>query len=375
MKSWVAMAGFLAVALVAGEGRTATIRVNDEAWIDLKGFLQAWGQATEDGAPDGESMGKELFVRRARLMLTGQVLDGVGFLISTDASNIGKNGDVAGTLGVQDAFGSIRLIPGYLHADVGLFLPPFLHHGTQSAASLVGLDVHGPVYRYLPVSGAWRDTGVQLRAGLFADRLQLRAAAFNGLRGKVDPAGDAATRNPDDALRYTGSLRVNLLEPEPDFFTHGTWLGMRRVLSFGVAGDTQTNGALSADGRVEEYRAYGADVYLDLPFTEDRELVFQAMAARWWNGEDALNSGVSAFVEGSFRFGQQAPYVVWERFYSDAGRSDAEIVHVGLTHYVRGHSFNVKADLALERTEVTGGPAFDDVPWRTVGTVGIQLYL
>lgn len=374
MNGWARVAVFLAVALCAAEGRAAKITISDEAWVDLKGFLQAWGQAAEDGAPDGESVGKELFVRRARLMVTGQVTPDVGFLLSADASNLGKQGDHAGTLSIQDAFGSFRLLPG-LSVDAGLFLPPFLHHGTQSAASLVGLDVHGPVYKYLPVSGAWRDTGVQLRGGLFADRLQFRAAAFNGVRGKPDPSGETPVMNPDDALRYTASLRVNLLESEPDFFTHGTSLGKRRVLSLGVAGDTQKNGALAADGRREEYRAYGADVYLDLPLPEDLEVVFQAMAARWWNGEGAANTGVSAFVEGSFRFGRQAPYAVWERFYSDAGRSDAEIYHFGWAYYVRGTTLNLKADVALERAEVAGGPAFEDAPRRTVGTLGLQLFL
>lgn len=370
----MATVGFLAAALAAGEARAAKIQVSDEAFVDVKGFIQAWGQATEDGAPDGESTGKELYVRRARLNLSGQITEDVGFVIGTDTSNLGKNGkDYGAAVTIQDAFGSVRLVPGFLAADVGLFLAPFLHHGNQGSASVLGLDLHSPAFKYGPGSAGWRDTGVQLRGGIYEDFVQFRLAAFNGVRG--DPEADGPLKNPDDALRYTGSLRVNLLSPEPDFYYQGINLGKRKVLSFGIAGDTQKNAAVSADGEVGEYRAYGADVFLDLPLADDHEVVFQAMAARWWNGEDAAKTGVGAFVEAGYRIGSWAPFAVWERFYSDAGASDTEAYHLGITHYVRGHSLNVKADVALERAEAADGPRFENAPWRTVGTLGLQLYL
>ena len=381
----LAMAGLLTLALGAGEARAAKIQVSDEAFVDVKGFLQAWGQVTEDGAPDGESTGKELFVRRARLILTGQLTEDVGFIVATDTSNIGKLGNHAATVTIQDAFGSIRLVPGFLAADVGLFLPPFLHHGTQGAASVVGLDLHAPVFKYAAGSSGWRDAGAQLRGGVFEDRVQFRLAAFNGVRGEPPyepPPGSVQfvevvrnPRNQSDALRYTGSLRVNLLEPEPDFYFQGINLGKRKVLSVGIAGDTQKDAAVSATGTVGEYRAYGADVYLDLPLAEDREVVFQAMASRWWNGEGAPATGVGSFVEGGYRLGTWAPYASWVRFFSDAGNGDTEAYHLGLTHYIRGHALDVKADVALERAEAPVGPSFENAPWRTVGTLGLQLYL
>jgi hypothetical protein len=195
------------------------------------------------------------------------------------------------------------------------------------------------------------------------------------VRGQVDPEGKAPLANPSDALRYTGTLRVNLLSPEPDFFYQGINLGKRKVLSVGIAGDTQKNGAVSAGGAVGEYRAYGADVFLDLPLAEDREVVFQAMATRWWNGEDAPTTGVGSFVEAGYRVGAYGPYGAWERFFSDAGATDTETYHLGLTYYVRGHALNVKADVALGRAEAEGGPAFEDASYTTTGTLGLQLYL
>ena len=57
------------------------------------------------------------------------------------------------------------------------------------------------------------------------------------------------------SFRYTGRVQVQLLDAEPrGFFYSGTYLGARRVVAAGAAFDRQ-----------DEYAAYDADAFVDLP--------------------------------------------------------------------------------------------------------------
>lgn len=245
------MAAFVAGALIltAGPARgQAQIKVNENVNIKFGVLGQFWGDWLED--PTQDDTQQNLFIRRVRLLVGGQVAKNVSFFIETDAANLGRtvNGvkNISPQVIVQDAYGEVRFHDA-LMVDFGLMFVPFSRNSVQSAASLLPIDygaytfsISGPTE-----STVGRDTGVQAKGYFLGNRLEYRLGAFQGAR-------DTRSHN---AFRYTGRVQVQLLDPEPQgFFYAGTYLGARKVAAVGAAFDTQ-----------EDYRAFDVDGFVDYP--------------------------------------------------------------------------------------------------------------
>ncbi|HJR59076.1 MAG TPA: porin [Vicinamibacterales bacterium] len=224
------------------------IKVNEDVNFKFGVLGQFQGDWLED--PDQDETQQNLFIRRVRLLFGGQVARNVTFFIETDAVNLGRTlpggKNISPQMIVQDAYGEVRLHDA-LALDVGLMFVPFSRNSIQSAASLLPIDygaytfsASGPTQ-----SSVGRDTGVQAKGYLLANRLEYRLGAFQGAR-------DARSHR---SFRYAGRVQFQLLDPEPPgFFYSGTYLGNRRVAAVGAAFDTQ-----------DEYVAYDADAFVDYP--------------------------------------------------------------------------------------------------------------
>jgi hypothetical protein len=124
-----------------------------------------------------------MFLRRGRLIVSGEVMKGLTFFVDTDQPNWGKGGNWSGALIVQDAFGSYE-VARELTVDAGFMLVPFTHNSVEGAGSLHALDYHLAMLHYPPgVGPALRDGGVQVRGLAFSDRLHYRVGIFEGVRG------------------------------------------------------------------------------------------------------------------------------------------------------------------------------------------------
>jgi len=358
---------FAVCACAATPAGAIQLRADEDTFVNVRFLLQAWGQVTENGAPDGESLGKDLFLRRARIILGGQIAPRLTFFFDTDAPNFGRD-DFASQFIVQDARAAYEFAPALI-VDVGLMSVPSLHNANQGAPTLFTVDYRAPNYRY-PANSTlfFRDTGVQARGIFAADRLQYRVGVFRGVRGAAAAGADAA--NPEDALRLAGSLRFNFLEAEKeDFFYQGIYFGQKRVLSVGVAGEWQQDAIRQAAG-LTDYGWYGADVFFDHPIAGDHEVIVQAAAMRWEAGANAPNTGDSFYAEAGWRYREVSPYVAWERFASDApaGAGDFDAVRIGAAWWIEQHAASLKLEAA--RLE-PAAPA--EAAWQ--GTLQAQLFL
>jgi hypothetical protein len=198
--------------------------------------------------PDG-SHTQNLFVRRLRLISGGQVAPHVTFFFDTDAPNLGKTlptgKNVNGPMILQDAYGEFTANDAFA-IEAGFFYVPFSRNGLQGAAALLPIDFgpntftsSGPTQ-----SSAGRDTGFQARGFLLDKHLEYRAGVFQGAR-------NAASTN---GLRYAGRAQYEVFDTETDFFYAGTSLGTKKILAIGAGFDAE-----------DQYRAYAADAFLDLP--------------------------------------------------------------------------------------------------------------
>ena len=79
----------LALLLPAGPASAqAVIKVNDDVNVKLGFLLQGQGDWTQSTAND--SYAQNLFARRIRLLVGGQVAKNVSFFFETDSPNLGK---------------------------------------------------------------------------------------------------------------------------------------------------------------------------------------------------------------------------------------------------------------------------------------------
>jgi Phosphate-selective porin O and P len=236
------------LSLVAGNARAqAVIKVDEDINFKLGVLLQPQADWTED-ATDGDYQ-QNLFLRRARLLVGGQLSPNVTFFMETDSPNLGKV--VAGTKTIstgftlQDAYVEWKVV-NELMLDAGLMFIPLCRNCYQSAGTLLPIDYSA--YSFLESgpteSVVSRDTGIQVRGYLANNRLEYRVGAFQGARDKSS----------QNSFRSAGHVQYTFFDTESGFFTTGTYLGKKKVLTIGGGYDVQS-----------DYKAFAGDVYFDRP--------------------------------------------------------------------------------------------------------------
>jgi hypothetical protein len=290
-------------------------------------------------------MSMNLFLRRTRVLLGGTLFGGdFEYFFDTDYPNLFK-ADAAGVrrspgLNIQDAYFTVKAAGDLFKIDAGYMLPPLSHNAVQGATSLYSLDyfsysfLHSDTFNNqgmvtpTPPSPVGRDLGVQLR-GLVADGLlEYRLGMFQGRRRPADT--EVGSQN---MFRVAGRLQLNLLDPEPGFFYAGTYLGTKKIVSFGVSYDFQ-----------DSYNHWGVDGLVDLPVGPG-VLTAQVNVVRW-NGDDwvALPQQTALMSEAGYLFeaAYLSPIVRFEKHWTN-GDSDETRFAGGLALWPHGHNFNVKA--------------------------------
>jgi hypothetical protein len=246
--------------------------------------LLAQPQVEVAGGPDADLTSKNIFLRRIRLIVGGTLYKDFEFFFETDYPDLFKNdaaSTMAGTyknapgLNIQDAYITFKPFGDLLKLDAGFMLPPGPHNGLESAAKLYSSDYFVNTFRRsilndsdpLGSAGqnpAGRDLGIQLRLLLLGGHIEARGGAFQGIRNNPVPAsGNTAAEVGDyNLFRFAGRVQVNVLDAEPGFFYQGTYLGTKKILSFGGFYDFQIQ---KEGATTPTYKYYGGDAFLDLP--------------------------------------------------------------------------------------------------------------
>jgi len=307
----------------------AEIKVNEDVSVKFGVLGQFWADSVDN--PDPAPSTNNLFVRRLRLITSGQVAKNVTFFVETDAPNLGRvlatGKNITPSVIVQDAFATFKAVDAFA-LDAGLMFVPFSRNALQSAATLLPIDYGANTFSdSVPEqSSTGRDTGFQARGYLAANRLEYRIGAFQGFR-------DAGADNP---FRYAGRAQYNFLDTETGFFYTGTYLGKKKVLAVGAAFDAQS-----------DYRAYDADVFLDHPVGPG------ALTARadynHFDGDRTLPTLLKqndVLVEAGYLINvlKLTPVLQFTRRDID-GRSlgDETRASIGANYWWAGHNANIKA--------------------------------
>jgi hypothetical protein len=300
------------------------------------------------GHPTMRNVSHNLYVRRIRLLAAATLFKNVEVFFDTDYPNLFKGDQTSGTkntpgLNVQDAFGTYKALEDALKVDMGYMLPPSTHNADQGAGTLYGWDYFSNSFnnsQSFNSSGnpVGRDAGVQLRGLVLENHLEYRAGLFQGRRNTASADGRVGDRN---FFRFAARLQVNLLDPETGFFYAGSYLGTKRVLSFGAAVDLQGG-----------YVHWGADAFADMPLG-DGVLTAQVNFAHY-NGKDFITTGgvstplanqTALMGEAGYLFDaiNVSPILRFEKLWNDTANVNVTQFGGGLAFWPYGHAFNLKA--------------------------------
>jgi hypothetical protein len=105
-----------------------------------------------------------------------------------------------------------------------------------------------------------RDNGVVALGNLFSDVFQYRLAIMEGNRY------EGSTSPPDPGFRYTGRVHVSLLDPESGWGYRGSYLGKKKVLTFGAGYEMEPKAVYGAGMKgTQDYKAYTYDAFYEQP--------------------------------------------------------------------------------------------------------------
>jgi hypothetical protein len=356
MKKFIA---FLVVAACllcfTADAKAAKIQISDNAFLDIHGYMQHWLHMPFD---EGPSIKTDFYLRRVRLLFSGQVAPNVNFFIGTLNADMGKNGDMSSRTLIADAWMEF-VIADYLKINAGLLKLPFSRHMQQTGAKLHGLDFHGS---YLSRYGGigHRDMGVMARGLLSNNKIDYRIALLDG---REYAPGNPAT-NKNDSPRLVGRVGYNVFDAEPGYFWAGTYLGTRKILTFGASFDIQPGvGGKDGDGL---YSAIALDAFADIPMGKNG--VVGTLNFFSFGAGGAVPKGSGLWADFGYRFDKIEPLIALELYSPSEGDAGKRLAFLGgLNWWIHGHNANIKFQFGTEKLNGADG-------WTNTAIVQGQLF-
>ncbi len=310
----------------------AVIKVNDNVNIKFGGLLQTWADAAEDATG---SYADNLFVRRIRFLVGGQIAKNITFFFETDNPNLGKAPKAMGSGFItQDAFIEWKPTGSDKFAlDAGLMLVPLCRNCLNSAGTLLALDYGSFSFTQSAAtqSVVGRDTGFQAKGYVADGRLEYRAAVLQGFR-------EAGSHN---SLRTMGRLQYNFLDTEVGgFFYPGFYMGNKRIAAVGVGADHQ-----------QDYKGYSVDAFFSLPDAAKKNAFNADILLLGFDGGSTFTT-IPEQRDVTLQAGyyladpKVMPFLRYERQDFKSGANDGKDnnrMQAGVTWLPNGHNFNLKA--------------------------------
>ena len=364
--------------------------------LNLSFQLQPWVLITENGSADGTSPSADFWIRRARILINGDVNNNFSYLLQFDSPNLGKRGDIANATNsnaskaiVQDAWvgwAPFGITGGsVLYIDAGLLLMPIARQMLTTTTNFTQADVHTDSFRIGTVGGlnanqsGFRETGVSIRGWALDKHLGFRGGVYQGQReASVTSCGASCgnpqlTPNPKSLPRLAMFANYSLIGTEDGGWLYSSmYFSKTPILSVNAAVTYQSQAVQGPNGLTDTMvQSYGA--FTEWPLSDDLEFVVQVNALRSFNGTGSANTGWGGFVDAAVRVGSFKPYVTYETFMGDtAGATDcngkacaatqtaeSRIAKIGLDYYIDKNKNHVNFEFAVNHgsSSITAGSA------------------
>ncbi len=232
--------------------------------LDYKGQFQMTVRDSGSGDNNEDSTSNFNF-RRNRIALMGKYGDMMSLYVQTEFTedaNVKTLGVASSNQGAEfqmlDAVMRFD-IDNAFKVNVGKFKYNLSRENLEACEMPLTLD------RSLFIRTAYtttRDQGVAVWGNLFNNVFQYRADVMEGRKAV---SGDTA---PSSSFRYSVRSHVTLLDPESDYGYKGTYLGKKKVLTFGAAYQFEPEiayGDTVAKTDKKDYSAWTVDAFFEYP--------------------------------------------------------------------------------------------------------------
>jgi hypothetical protein len=322
----VAMTGFAAVSMAGPKWE-----LSEDSWMKLSFLGQVHGTYTDGAEPE-----TDVFLRRARVIVAGQVMDGVQFFAETDNDNAGKSGAADASTDIQDAFVDVRIMDSAHWVKAGLILLPFSFETRASAASLLGIDYNSEAVK-LVNTFVWRDYGAEVHGDCFDQRVSYAVGVFDGYDST------SGSKNPDADARVTGHVAVNLIgKAENGWFYSQSRLNRESdYVSIGAGYDRQDKATLAMVGEEGMQEAVVTDSeawVVDFQSGFDCGSVDITINGAWYDWDGAVFAGNTAFVESGVMVGKTMVTGKYSLADPDCSTCKIEDYTAGLQYFMKGHN-------------------------------------
>jgi len=336
--------------------RAAEITISDDAFLNINGFVQGWLDMPIDHEGKEPTIITDFYLRRVRFLFSGQIAPDVKFFIGTLNGDMGKDGNMSARTLIADAWVEY-IINDYLKVNAGLLKLPFSRHMQQSGGKLHGLDFHDSFLKRSGVAIGHRDMGVMVRGLLLDKQVDVRLAVVDGTEyGKEVIPGDpdaappvpdtTVVTNKDDMPRFVGRIGYNVFDPEPGYFWAGTYLGKKKVLSFGASFDLQPG--VGGDEGDEFYYAFAFDAFADIPMEENG--IIGTLNAYYFGPGGIIPEGYGLWGDLGYRIKKIEPLIAFEWYEPDEGdQGKRQAILGGLNWWMHGHNVNVKLQFGADK--------------------------
>jgi phosphate-selective porin len=376
---WVAglLAGVVPGIAMAGP----TVNFGEQGSVTFNYALQMWAQQEDYTSSNDDGDQTDFYLRRNRLTFNGQFNDYVGFYAQLEGGTDSKDGEDDSSVFYRDAYitldysDPVRLI-------AGRFKNTFSRENLEACLEPLTLD--RSAMSYTPFAGS-RDTGFALWGNLADGSFQYRLMLADGREGD-----EVASDSP----RITARVHWSGLDPEYDYGYRGTYLGTQKVLTVGLAYDSQADVAyndytLRTDPK--DYTAVTADVFFEYPTSSGVYTVSGAAFDYEVLGDDDASDPdpalpASSELEGQYvKLGYMLPNKVgigrlqfFARYdTADYNRDDGLMDHIttagGFNYYIDGQRLKVTGEfrsIDYDNEEHATDPSLQDY---TQATLGLQL--
>ena len=258
----------------------------EEAWMKLDLLAQLDYSFLENAEDESD-----FYLRRFRILVNGQIVEGIKVFFQTDYSNAGKDG-ANPEFTLLDGWVDVQLFKSSHWVKGGLIPLPFSMENRSSVASLLGIDYNYETIKFVN-DHTWRDIGAVLQ-GTFSKRLGYRVGIFDGYEND--------DTNPDADLRFTGRIDVAAIgDVQTGWYTQDT-MGGGTYLRGGFGYDNQGDATLVSINGVEtpvDNEAWVVDLQSAYQFNEAYQLTVNAA---WYNWDNSNFDGNTAFVEAGLRY-------------------------------------------------------------------------
>lgn len=339
-------AGFLLLASSAFAGPIWSFGDEDQGLLklDYKGQFQLVNQDR------GDDDSLEFNFRRNRLALMGAYGENFGLYVQTEYT---EDNDYSTSDGEKfqllDAVLRFKF-NNSLNLWMGKFKYNFTRENLEACEMPLTLDRSNLIRAPFVTT---RDKGIAVWGNLANDMVQYRVDAMNGNDSEVD-----------SNLRYSARVHVTLLDPEKGYGYKGTYMGQKKVLTFGAAYQMENDVAYSdsVSGDAVDYSAWTVDAFLEYPL-EGMGAVTLSAAYVDYDLDDAYQGGnpsagaigLTGERNGGYvKAGYMLPNLPLQFF----GRSESwsfadlygvmdhevELLGLGLNYYVRGQNLKVTVE-------------------------------